>query len=90
MNAQNNMQNKVSSDEVLKIAQQHLEMQVQKKYEGKLGINDGVPDGLPLYMLKTAREHCWCIFVPQIEHDRIGAGRYICISKETGQVIFDG
>jgi hypothetical protein len=85
------MQHKVSSDEALKIALRHLVAEAQKRYEGQLGIHDGVPDGLPLYMRSSEdREHCWCIFVPRIEDQIIGAGRYICISKDTGEVIFDG
>ena len=77
-----------SKEEALKIALRHLVTEAQKRYEGRLGIHDG----LPLYMRSgTKREHCWCIFVPRIEDTSIiGRGRYICILKETGEVIFDG
>ena len=86
------MAENISKEEALKIALRHLVTEAQKRYEGSLGIHDGVPDGLPLYMRSgTKREHCWCIFVPRIEDTLIiGRGRYICISKETGEVIFDG
>lgn len=81
-----------SKEEALKIALRHLVTEAQKRYEGGLEIFDRVPDGLPLYMRSgTKREHCWCIFVPRIEDTSIiGRGRYICILKETGEVIFDG
>ena len=93
MSAQNNKPKKVSSDEALKIALRHLVAIAQKQYEGRLGINDGVPDGLSMYMTAggNEREHCWCISVPRVEGSLIiGRSRYICISKETGKVIFDG
>ncbi|GEM_PF-1719690 len=93
MSAQNNKPKKVSSDEALKIALRHLVAIAQQQYEGRLGIRDGVPDGLPLYMTtgSNEREHCWCISVPGGEGSlMVGRSRYICITKETGEVIFDG
>jgi hypothetical protein len=81
-----------TKEEALKIALRHWVTEAQKNYEGQVVIHDGVPDGLPLYVRSEAeREYCWCIFVPRIEYPAIiGAGRYICISKETGAIVFDG
>ena len=49
------MPENISKEEALKIALRHLVAEARKRYEGRLGIHDTVPDGLPLYMLKTAR-----------------------------------
>lgn len=86
------MEEKISKDEALKIALRHLVADAQRKYEHGLDPRDGVPDGLPLYGFPSEanREHCWCISVPRIEGLMLGKSRYICISKETGKVLFDG
>ena len=86
------MNENISKEEALKVALRHLVADARKKFKSGLKLSDGVPDGLPLYMRSgAASEHCWCIFVPQLEGSpAVGAGRYICIAKKTGEVIFDG
>lgn len=86
------MSQSISKQNALKIALRHLVAEAQTRYARGLAIYDRVPDGLPLYLRSGAdREHCWCIFVPQCEGlSTTGRGRYICILKQTGEVIFDG
>jgi hypothetical protein len=65
----------------LEIVKQYQADKAQKAIE----LVDHIPGAV--YMVNPA--DCWCFFIPS-DDSHIGAGRYICISKATGEIVFDG
>ena len=85
------MTERISKQDALNIVLRYLAASAQKNCARSFKLYDGVPDGLPLYLpSEKDRQHCWCICVPLQDRPCVGAGRYIGISKDTGEIIFDG
>lgn len=72
-----------SEEKALEIAVQYLADQIH----GQLSFIDNPPVGV--YGNEEITD-CWCILVSDTHIQHIGAGRVICISKHTGDIIFDG
>jgi hypothetical protein len=50
-------------------------------------IMDGIPDDAGVYRVANM-VHCWALYVPELI-PRVGAGRLVAISKDTGKVVCD-
>lgn len=72
-----------SRQRALKIAIEYLGIQ----FEGELDISDPIPGKEMPYIPNN--EEYWIIYVPS-RMPIVGASRHICISKSTGQILFDG
>ncbi len=78
----------ISRQEALKAALIYLGQQ----YKGMLKVIDSLPDIYSgIYRAKDLKDS-WVLKVPKLSHEpqTVGRGRIICISKETGQIIYDG
>jgi len=51
-------------------------------------LHDGIPDGCSIYSI-SRNEPCWTAWIPS-KQIRVGATRLICVSKQSGKVIYDG
>lgn len=76
--------------EALQVAIKYL----GEQYLGLLSVSD-IDDKLPEYAAIYSSDgfkNCWVICVPALPHEsgRVGGGRVICISKDTGKILYDG
>ena len=76
---------KINEEKALQIIRKYL---IQQEQSRKLEIQDGLPEGCILYGVPED-EPCWTVWIPS-DTPRIGCGRIICISKETGKILYDG
>ena len=74
----------LSRQKAVRIIRKYLHRHMPKDFE----IQDGVPDGGILYGVPK-NESCWTVFIFS-DVPQLGPGRVICISKQKGEVIFDG
>lgn len=80
----------ITREEALQAAIKYLGDQ----YLGLLSVSD-IDDKLPEYVVIYSSDgfnNSWIICVPALPHEsgRLGGGRIICISKDTGKILYDG
>lgn len=74
----------LSRQKAVQMIRKYLHRQIPKDFD----IQDDVPDGGILYGVPKD-EPCWIVSISS-NVPQVGAGRVICISKQKGEVIFDG
>lgn len=78
----------ISQQEALNIVLNYL----GQSYAGQIEVTDKLPHTSgAIYSVNDLKES-WVIQVPKLSHEpqTIGMGRIICISMETGKIIYDG
>jgi hypothetical protein len=75
---------RLTKEKALQIIRKHLMQKVLRNIE----IQDGLPKGCILYSVPSD-EPCWTVRIPP-EQLRTGPSHIICISKNTGRIIYDG
>ncbi|MFA5321450.1 MAG: hypothetical protein WC373_02155 [Smithella sp.] len=78
------MNNSFSRKDASRIIRRHLIKTIPLVFE----IQEGVPKGCLFYNMPED-EPCWTAHIPS-QKPMIGSARYICISKKSGKVIYDG
>jgi len=75
---------RLTKEKAQQIIYKHLIAQVLRNFE----IQDGIPVGCILYGVPKD-EPCWTARIAP-EKTMVGPSRIICISKQTGRIIYDG
>ena len=78
------MNNSLSRKDASRIIRRHMIKTIPLVFE----IQEGVPKGCIFYNVSD-HEPCWTAYIP-VEKLMIGRSRYICVSKKSGKVIYDG
>lgn len=73
----------VSREEAIAIVRQYQADKMPREAE-EVG-----PAAVAGHAYTFSPSECWSFFVPTNEQ-RIGAGNFICVSKATGEIVFDG
>jgi hypothetical protein len=70
-------------------ALQHVLKYLGEQYKGKLGLTEGVP--LNLYWPGNRADY-WSVHIPTIQPQElhVGVGRLLIVSKQTGEIVYDG
>jgi hypothetical protein len=71
-------------EEARKIAIRYL----GEQYLGSLAFHDALPDYAHIYT-NVPLEDLWFVPVPSNTY-KVGGGRLVCISRKTGQIVYDG
>jgi len=77
-----------TKEKALEVAIKYLGEQCR----GRIEIEDGLSDEYKHYVYgyeNLRLDKCWVVYVPP-DTPEIGASRYICISKATCEIVFDG
>lgn len=80
----------LTREEALQVAIKYLGEQYLKLLSVS-DIDDKLPEYAAIYRRKEIN-NCWIICVPALPHEsgRLDGGRVICISKDTGKILYDG
>lgn len=78
------VKNAIDKQKVLEIVKNHLVAGLE------FDIVDQRPDNFgPVYGIESWPDDVWYVYVPQ-KRPGVGASHYICIDKQSGEIIFDG
>ncbi|MBM4309621.1 MAG: hypothetical protein FJ119_01565 [Deltaproteobacteria bacterium] len=81
------MSEHISKEQAQEIVLRHLGIELQNFF----GILDGIPEEICVYLPSQDKKDYWCMFVPKLDGIMaVGGCRFICVSKKTGKVTFDG